>query len=355
MNAFSLFPLLASASDAGMAFGVPALMAVGASWCLTGAILGRAPKDGLDTGMVQLGASVVSISIGLLLCATLLPPAPVSGCVIAATLGTYALSGALNFAALQAMAAGMQRGPNGLVWGIMQSAQLFSFLGGVVLFGDPVTPARIAGMALLVTAIVLFALAKGDGTPADKDAAPGTAAGPGWRFWAFLALAICSVQQNFAAAPSHFESARQVSPVLRSVATAGGTVFAALLALAKKALFGDATAVRARTASLARGRLWLYAGGLQVFGLIFAYTLQFPGMDALGRVGAGALCWPILVGSCVVSFTAYSAFVLREKTTRLQILAVVACLAGLFLICQRPSPAAGSHADDGPMTESVSK
>ena len=131
-----------------MAFGAIALAIVGSSWCLTGAILGRAPKDGLDTGMVQLGSSVVSIVAGLILGALLLPPSPVGGKVLAATLGTYALAGSLNFAALQAMAVGMQRGPNGRVWGIMQSAQLFSFLGGVVFFGDPLTPPRIVGIAL---------------------------------------------------------------------------------------------------------------------------------------------------------------------------------------------------------------
>ena len=97
----SFLPLLA-AGDAGMAFGVPALMAVGASWCLIGAILGRAPKDGLDTGMVQFGSSAVSITVGLLLCATAMPPDPVPARVLAATLGTYAVAGVLNFAALQA-------------------------------------------------------------------------------------------------------------------------------------------------------------------------------------------------------------------------------------------------------------
>lgn len=323
--------LAATGAGPGMGFGVPALMAVGASWCLIGAILGRAPKDGLDTGMVQLGSAIVSIVACLLLSATLLRPAPVPGSVLAATLGTYAVAGALNFVALQAMAAGMQRGPNGRVWGIMQSAQLFSFLGGVVFFGDPLTTPRIAGMALLVTAIILFARAKGDGG-APAEGAP--LAGPGWRFWAFLALAICAVQQNLTGAPSHFESARAVSPVLRAMAAASGAVAASLAALAWNARGGNAAAVRARAASLSRGRLWLYAGGMQLFGLIFAYTLFYPGLDALGRIGAGALCWPILVGSCIVSFTAYSALVLREKTTRLHLLAVAACLAGLFLICR---------------------
>jgi len=323
--------LATAGSEPGMAFGVPALMAVGASWCLTGAILGRAPKDGLDTGMVQLGSAAVSIAVGLVLSMVLLRPEPVANRVLAATLGTYALAGALNFAALQAMAAGMQRGPNGRVWGIMQSAQLFSFLGGVVFFGDPLTAPRIAGMALLVAAIVLFARAKGDGKGPGEGAPP---AGPGWRFWAFLSLAICSVQQNLVAAPSHFESARAVSPVLRAMASAAGTAAASLAALARNAGGGNAAGVRARASSLRRGRLWLYAGGMQFFSLIFAYTLLYPGMDALGRAGAGALCWPILVGSCVVAFTAYSATVLKEKTTRLHLLAVAACLVGLFLLCQ---------------------
>ena len=323
--------LAATGAEPGMAFGVPALMTVGASWCLTGAILGRAPKDGLDTGMVQLGSALVSITVSLFLYATLLRPAPVSNHVLAATLGTYAFAGALNFAALQAMAAGMQRGPNGRVWGIMQSAQLFSFLGGVIFFGDPLTSPRIAGMALLVAAIVLFARAKGDGSGPAKNA---PLAGPGWRFWAFLSLAICAVQQNLAAAPSHFEAARAVSPMLRAMASAAGAAAASIAALAWNARCGNAAGVRERTASLLRGRLWFYAGGMQFFGLVFAYTLQYPGMDALGRVGAGALCWPILVGSCIVAFTAYSALVLKEKTTRLHLLAVAACLTGLFLLCQ---------------------
>ena len=73
---------------------------------------------------------------------------------------------------------------------------------------------------------------------------------------------------------------------------------------------------------------------MQAFGLIFAYTLYYPGMDALGRVGAGALCWPILVGSCIVSFTVYSAAVHKEKVTAVHVLAVASCLAGLFLLCR---------------------
>ena len=52
------------------------------------------------------------------------------------------------------------------------------------------------------------------------------------------------------------------------------------------------------------------------------------------RFAAAALCWPILIGSCVVSFAVYSAVVLKEKVTAVHVLAVGSCLAGLFLLCR---------------------
>ena len=313
-----------------MAFGAIALAIVGSSWCLTGAILGRAPKDGLDTGMVQLGSSVVSIVAGIILGALLLPPSPVGGKVLAATLGTYALAGSLNFAALQAMAVGMQRGPNGRVWGIMQSAQLFSFLGGVVFFGDPLTPPRIVGMAFLVAAIALFAIAKDEGPAPGKPAA--SRSGAGWRFWAFLSLAICAVQQNLAAAPSHFEQARSVSPLLRAIAASTGTLCPAVAMLLAGAARDKAAFLR-KVPSLARGRLWLYALGMQFFGLLFAYTLFYPGLDILARHGLGGMGYPLMVGACIVAFTFSSLVFLKEKLRARQLAAIALCVIGLVLLC----------------------
>lgn len=54
-------------------------------------------------------------------------------------LGSYYCAGILNYAGLQAMGKGMQLGPNGAVWGIMQSALIVPFLGGILLFGQVLT------------------------------------------------------------------------------------------------------------------------------------------------------------------------------------------------------------------------
>lgn len=71
-------------------------------------------------------------------------------------LGSYYCAGILNYAGLQAMGKGMQLGPNGAVWGIMQSALIVPFLGGILLFGQVLTVPRLAGILLLVTALFFF-------------------------------------------------------------------------------------------------------------------------------------------------------------------------------------------------------
>lgn len=61
--------------------------------------------------------------------------------------------------------------------------------------------------------------------------------------------------------------------------------------------------------------------------------LQYPGMDTLARCGVGSLSYPLLVGSCLVGFSLYSIFILREKNSYIQYTALGCCLAGIILIC----------------------
>ena len=79
--------------------------------------------------------------------------------------------------------------------------------------------------------------------------------------------------------------------------------------------------------------LWKYVCALQFFSLIFAYTLQFPGMDVMAKAGLGGMCYPTMVGSCIVSFTLSSVFILKEKVRKIQMAALVLCILGLILIC----------------------
>ena len=72
---------------------------------------------------------------------------------------------------------------------------------------------------------------------------------------------------------------------------------------------------------------------MQFFSLIFAYTLLYPGLDAMGKAGAGAVSYPLMVGSCIVSFSLYSALRLKERISPAQLAALVLCLGGLAGLC----------------------
>jgi multidrug transporter EmrE-like cation transporter len=79
--------------------------------------------------------------------------------------------------------------------------------------------------------------------------------------------------------------------------------------------------------------LWKYVMALQFFTLIFAYTLFYPGMNAMADAGLGGMYYPMLVGSCLVSFTLASIYLLKEKAKSLQTVGLVICIFGLIFIC----------------------
>ena len=51
--------------------------------------------------------------------------------------------------------------------------------------------------------------------------------------------------------------------------------------------------------------------------------------------GLGGMCFPLMIGSCIVLFTVISIVFLRERLRLLQALALIFCVAGLILICTR--------------------
>lgn len=298
-------------------FGIFAMVLVGSSWCLTGFIMGDAPKKGVDPCLVQFFGFLLTIAASLLvlLGTDSFPHCPLP--VLLLTCGALALGGALNFFMLLIMSYAMQRGPNGIIWAIIQSALIFPFLGGVLFFHVAVTGERLLGLAALLAALGFFACGKDNSRQ-----------GTGWKLPAFLCLMICAVQQNLTTAPAYFEEAREVNSIVRTLASATGGLLAALLYL----LFRSSPA-KTLVANLHKPALWKYVAGLQGFNLIFAYTLFYPGMNVMADHGLGGMCYPLMVGSCIISFTLLSATALKERLRPLQALGLALCLLGLVMLC----------------------
>lgn len=306
-------------------FGVIAMLIVGGSFCLVGLVMGDAPKRGIEPSLVQLFGACFSILAGLVIMLIMNAVPVCSWKIWLPVCLTYATAGALNFVMLQVMSYAMQRGPNGIIWSIIQSALIFPFLGGVLFFGVLLTPFRAGGILTLLAALVLFGMA--------KDQKAGTKVNEkkrGWRGAAFLCLAICAVQQNLMTAPSYFEDARAVTSIARSLATASGTFLGALV---YNLLKMNAERLAQLRSNLGRWTLWRYIIALQFFGLVFSYTLLYPGMNVMADAGLGGICYPMMVGSCIVTFSLASVCLLKEPMTLLQAVALTVCITGLVLIC----------------------
>jgi len=311
--------------------GIWKLLLVGASWCLVGVIFGMAPKKKLDTDLIQFMSAIVSIFASIIIALFFIPPASCALKTVLIACGIYFWSGFMNFWGLQAMGAGMARGPNGAVWGIMQSAMIAPFTVGFLFFHQEMSIGRGLGLILIVAALVLFAQAKNAKSPVHS----GT--GSSWRFFALLAFGLICVQQSLATIPSYYPEAQNVSAVLKTLASAAGSFAASLFPFTLNAL-RNPKQLKQTFSGIANPWLYIFVFAMQFFGLIFAYTCFYPGMDAMARANAGSISYPLMVGSCIVSFSLYAIFGLKEKATPKQMAAIALCLLGLIGICMTAGP-----------------
>lgn len=306
-----------------VAFGIIAMAIVGASWCLVGLVMGDAPKKGIEASLVQFFGALVSTAASLIVLFATSAHSAATGRATALACLIYFAAFMVNFVMLQLMSKAMQCGPNGIIWAIIQSALVFPFLGGILFFDVRFTPLRGIGIALLLGALALFAAAGNNRT---------SGAGPRWKILAFSAMTLAAIQQNLATMPSYFEELRGVPSVMRALAASGGTMF---MAVVWNLFSGDREQWRRIRSGICSRTLWKYVVALQFFGLAFAYTLFYPGMDVMAKAGLGGMCYPMMVGSCIVSFTLSSVFLLREKMGGVQLFALITCIAGLVFLCTK--------------------
>lgn len=304
------------------AFGIIAMVIVGSSWCLVGLIMGDAPKKGIEPSLVQLGGAAFALVVGICIMIGTSAYSTATPLVTFLTCLTYFVGSAMNFFMLQYMSKAMQLGPNGIVWAIIQSALVFPFIGGIVFFNVELTVLRGLGILALLSALVLFAFTKNNSSEG----------GNKWKYLSFLCLAITAIQQNLTTLPSYFEEARGVSSIMRAIASAGGTLLMAVLWDLSKMTREHWEHIRS---NLKSWTLWKYVGALQFFSLLFSYTLFYPGMDVMAEHGMGGMCYPMMVGSCILSFTLTSIWLLKEKMRPIQLAALIVCTAGLILICTK--------------------
>jgi len=295
-----------------MIFGILLLVATGASWVVTGAVIGGAARRNLSVGMVQAGSALVTVAVSLAV--LFFRPDPACGFQIRFwTMASIFGSGFINYFVLLLMGRAMKTGPNGIVWAIVQSALIFPFLVGVIGFGVALTPMRGVGLLAIIAALAFFGLARDNRIQ-----------GRNWKWAALASLLLAGINQNLSNLPSYFPEAAAVGSVSRSLASSFGT-FLAFLAVNWRTL-------PARCGELKNPLVWRYIGWLAGSGIVAGYLLMYRGLNLVAEAGAGAVSYPVLVSSCIVSFTLYSTVVLKEKLKLVQLGGLGLALAGILLI-----------------------
>ena len=352
------------------------LVATGLSWVSVGAAVGHVERRGWSLVRYQILLCLVCVALGLVGWA-MAPDAflPRSGCptltwvlVIAGMLS----SGVFNYLMVLAMGSAMKRGPNAIVWAIVQSGLIYPFLMGWLVFDVPMGPRRLCGIALIVASVYLYATRHAEGAEAEarqkshaenaegaekqshaesakfaeaparqkshaESAEAAARAGKDepsalrqWLPAALLGMLFCGINQCGANLPSYLEGGQDFSGTFRTFALYFGLLMSALVHLAGQRLRGT------RLASAAPGELRglaLWAVGVGTMSFLTSRYLAFPGLDTLKRLGAGSMGYPVMVASCIVGFFPYGVFVLRERINARQALGAVLGLVGILVGC----------------------
>lgn len=311
-----------------MFYGIALLVIVGGIWTLTGIVMGGASRHEIETPLLQLISSAIQCVVcGILISAGVFPGLSISWTPALMALGMYFAVGVLNYVLMETMARAMERGPNGMVWAILQSGMILPFAAGILFHGVSAPATRLIGMAILLAALVLMSSAKNEN---EKNRY-----GKSWLILSFAAFLICGLQQTISNEPSYHESIRNGVPaVYRTLALGIGNFLPALpVCLLRK----NGPGKKSLAAAFRRKLLWKYAVALQAFSLAAALFLTYNGMDRLAAAGIGAVSYPLMVVTCIVVFSFYSRIALREKLTLRSTAGILCCLTGIACICFEPS------------------
>ena len=307
-----------------MLIAVFILILVGFSWTYNGIVMGGVSRHNVSIPLMQLVAYLFGLIVGLgLLFSGLYPPlsasreATIQACIL------YSLVGMLSFPLIVAMAKGMERGPNSLVWAILQSGMVIPFIYGICFHGVKAGAIRLVGMALLLIAVPLMSV--------NRKKEEKKTNGKSWVFFAIVAFLLCGIQQTLLNEPSYSDEIRKGIPIIQRCLL----IYIGNLVVASVMLFCPShAAVRKNLRTYLKNRyLWIYAIVSQAFAMVSGLLLSFNAMDRMAKLGMGAISYPIMVISCILGFTLYSIIWLRERLTWEAITGMCLCTMGIVFLC----------------------
>ena len=307
------------------------LIAMGLSWVPIGAVVGHIERRGYSLVFYQIFSCAVCVAAGLIGWATSQEVFfPRSGCpsrTMFLVVSALVVCGVFDYLMFVFMGRAMKRGPNAIVWAIIQSGLIYPFLMGWLVFQVPAGPRRLCGIAMIVASIFFYASRSG----ASKDG--GDASGMPVRAWlpaALLGMLCCGINQCCSNLPSYLEGGTAFSGAFRTSVSHLALLLSGVVHLAIKHVRGDKSLMpppgQIRT-------LAVYAVVMGIIAFLTGKYLAYPGLDRLQRLGAGSMGYPVMVASCIIGFFPYGLLVLHERIDLRQAIGAVLGITGILLGC----------------------
>lgn len=312
-----------------MALGILLAILTGLSWVVTGAVVGLVERHGRPTGQLLAMRSAILLVAALLLLAVGGAVRPGAAafrlCLAWRPALLMAAWGSLSYVMAVFMGRAMARGPNGAAWTIVQSGFVFPFTMGIALGNTAATPARLAGLAMILAGVVFGGMAR-----SSRGGATGRRRGA-WLVPALLGFVFCGANQCAVNLVSFLPpDARPAQPeriVWGALGMLGAALIHGLVGWGMPARDAGAAEKAAPLSFLvkvaaAEATVWLFSG----------LFLLYNALDLLQAAHLAAIASPIMVASCLAGFLVYGAIALRERPNLFQGLGLVCSLGGIALL-----------------------
>jgi len=294
--------------------GILLMFLVGLCWTGSGVIVSTNARRNVNTALM-IGVNTIAICA---VCMVILGrqgklPLDFSGYFGLTHLFMFTC-GFFNLLAFVIIEKAMKLGNNGIVWSFIQSALIWPFAMGILIFGVEPRWTRLLGVAVVLVGVLMMGFTKSsreDGVPSSRR----------WLWGTILGFLVAGWTQCLGNVPSYWEQASQMSSVEKTLTMQLGNLVGCI-ALKWRSVFSKS----------AWNGLLVPVIVYTAFNILNQFFFYFNGLQKLTDIGAGSIAYPIGMGVCISGVFLYSACVLREKTSALGFCALAACLSGIIII-----------------------
>lgn len=282
--------------------------------CFIGVVVSVCAKNNINYNIVQALGSVLALITGVVILAFKMPEdVPFSQWLLVFLLSSGA--GIANYFTFYLTELAMKKGPNGLIWSIMQSGMIGSFLMGVFVFGEKASLLRWVSLAVIICGVILSGLGKKQNDQKSADSS---------LLWLWLSLGaalLVAATHCLLVLPSFIPGAAATGTVFRSISVCFGVLITFAVTMLPQAL---------RERGFHNKGVWIVAVICTVINCVHNFLLFFNGVDLLTQCNSGGLGYPVNIGICLVGFSLYSLIFLREKFSIVEYTGVICITAGVI-------------------------